>query len=183
MDSTYPGYNISVIDDEIINAFGGNVTTWASTETATPHWVAINFSDNITFENATIWWAWNSNSGQQRYMTSQEVDVQYWNGNNYITVASMIPTVFNVSNSSTSFTPVNTNSIRFWQPANMGAPTYATIIWLTEIDYSLRLSCTLPLDLAPCGVDNAELGNAISAWFRGQITISQLIEYINDWKS
>ena len=68
-------------------------------------------------------------------MTSQRVDVQYWDGSAYRTVASMLYPGSDVTVSSVSFAAVTTDRLRFFQPANQGHPAYSAVMWLTEIDY------------------------------------------------
>lgn len=189
VDSTYGGYSTAVIDDDIIDAFGGIATTWASAQDAiNPHWIAINFSAPKTLNNATIWWAWNQYQTPQIFMTSQRVDVQYWDGNSYQTAASLLnPLGLHISNSSVSFPQFTTTSLRFFQPANMGDTNYSTVIWLTEVDYGNSNEtqiCTESYNYYPCDCINiTELSNTISGWNLGQININQLITNIKIWKS
>jgi hypothetical protein len=71
VDSTYPGYSTSVIDDRVINASGGNSSTWASGESSLdPHWIQINLPSAQSINSATIHWAFNNT--QNKYMTSQQ---------------------------------------------------------------------------------------------------------------
>jgi hypothetical protein len=80
VDSTYSGYSPDVIDDGIIDANGGTSTTWASAESTTdPHWVLLEFPTEQPISNVTIYWAHNNQRGL--LMSSQQVDVQYWDVN------------------------------------------------------------------------------------------------------
>lgn len=183
VDSSYSGYNIDRIDDEVINPYGMEATTWASAQNGNPHWIAINFSTPKLIQNATIYWSWNTVSST--FVTSRRVDVQYWNSTTYVTVASSIPTIFNVTRSDIIFPSINTTSIRFWQPAYNGSPEYPTVIWLTEIDYYFIDSqgCPLQFDFPPCNnINITELSDIIRHWNLGDISINNCIESVKRWK-
>jgi hypothetical protein len=150
VDSTYAGYTISAIDDGIINANGEGATTWASTESSTTgHWIEIAFPSAMPLNYATIWWAFNPY--QQKYMVSQQVDIQYWDGAAFRTLGSLRPTNLNVASSTFTFFFVTTSKLRFYQPANQGPPTYTTVLWVTEIDYGANnsISSQLPAPTNP----------------------------------
>src|SRR5437879_1128546 len=135
VESTYGGYSASVIHDGVIDAAGGTATTWASADEGptTAHWITVSFATPTTISSAAIDWAYNGAQG--RFMTSQHVDVQYWDGTAYQTAASLLYSSGDVANSSVTFPSVTTTALRFYQPANMGPPSYPAILWLTEIDY------------------------------------------------
>jgi len=181
VDSTYSGYSTSVIDDEVIDPYGGTATTWASgTSAVNPHWITINFSQSRDINNVTIYWAFNS--GQSRFMASQEVQVQYWDGSQYVTAAT-ITNAGEVESSSAIFSTISTNSLRLWQPANMGSVYYTSIIWLTEVDYSSGSICS-PADSDTSGdVSITEIMNYITQWKLGSVTISELMTGIGEWKN
>jgi len=45
-------------------------------------------------------------------------------------------------------------------------------------------TCALPYDIEPCDIiTNEELGNAVDAWFRGNIGISSLVQHVDVWRS
>ncbi len=149
VDSTYSGYTTNPIDDEVINASGGTATTWASSDNSLDHWIQIDFGSQKTqLNSATISWAFNTS--QNKYMTSQRVDVQSWNGTAWITLGS---TTYSgdVASSSVTFPAVTTSRIRFFQPANMGNPTYTGIFWVTEVDYKNSPSVLSPPSFSPNG--------------------------------
>ncbi|MEK6918182.1 MAG: MopE-related protein [Nanoarchaeota archaeon] len=134
VDSTYDAsYSSAVIDDGTIAAFGGSSTTWASAESTTlPHWIEKTLCSPATYNNATIWWAWNA--FRARYVASQEVYVQYYNGSVWQNITSLPYIEDNVSSSTVSFLPVTSNRWRLFQPANKGSFNYSRVIWLTEIE-------------------------------------------------
>jgi len=183
VDSTYLGYNTSVIDDNIIDAYGGTATTWASASNSTqPHWVAINFSQSRDINNVTIYWAYNNQ--QSMFMSSQEVQVQYWDGSQYLIAATITNGEEPQSSSSVTFPEVTTNSLRFYQPANMGHVTYTTVIWLTEIDYSSQQTYHEADNNPQDGcIDMIELIAYIGRWKNNDgVDMINLIEAIGIWK-
>jgi hypothetical protein len=139
VDSTFAGYSTGPIDDGVINANGGTATTWASADTATDHWIVIDFGATRQISTATLYWAYNA--FQQKYTTSNKVDVQYWDGSAYQTVATM-NYAGDVPSTTVNFPAVSTSRIRFYQGTNQGNPIYPSVIWLTEVDYGTQ---TLPL--------------------------------------
>ena len=146
VDSTYPGYTTLPIDDGVIDARGGTATTWASAESPTAdHWINIALSSAQQINTATVYWAYNNN--QQKYMTSQQVQVQYWNGSSYVTVATMTYPGSDVPSSTVSFSAVTTSQLRFYQPANQGNPTYPTVFWISEVDYGYQTPLVAPSGL------------------------------------
>jgi hypothetical protein len=140
VDSTFAGYTTAPIDDGVINATGGPATTWASAETATDHWIVIAFGASQQINSATLHWAFNQ--FQSAYMTSNRVDVQYWDGSAYQTAATMTY-AGDVPSTTVNFAAVSTSQIRFYQQANQGPPNYPGVIWLTEVDYGTQTP-TLP---------------------------------------
>jgi hypothetical protein len=185
VDSTYSGYSTAPIDDGVINANGGTSTTWASNDDAAqPHWIAITFPSQTQINNVNVWWAYNS--GQARLMTSQRLDVQYWDGSAYQTATSLVYAA-DVANSSASFPAVSTTSLRFYQPANMGPPSYPRVLWVTELDYGLSGSvCVHRSDIPPCDgcVRDPEMLAFIARWKvnSSEVTLKELMESIGFWK-
>jgi len=181
VDSTYPGYNIDVIDDEIIDPYGGTSTTWASGESSTePHWVVINFAQPTSISNVDIYWTFNDY--RQAFMSSQEVQVQYWDGSNYVT-ASTITNSGETQSSTATFSQVTTIGLRFYQPSSMGPVGYSNILWLTEIDYSVGGSACGDADGDDDGVVSInELINYIEEWKIRNVSIGELIDAIEKWK-
>ena len=114
VDGSYSGYSPAVIDDGVINAAGGTQSTWASTTTTSPHWINISLPSSSQLNFVTVWWAYNN--AQAKYMTSQRVDVQYWDGTGYQTAASIQPPASNVASSTISFPTVSTTQLRLYQP-------------------------------------------------------------------
>jgi hypothetical protein len=134
VSGTYSGYTITPINDGVITPRGGTPTTWASDQSATvPHWVEMTFSSPKTIRRVRIYWAWNSYNSS--WMCSRQYSIQYWNqsSNSYID-AALVNNSSVDSVTSTDITPVTTNKIRYWQPANMGPANYASILWLTELE-------------------------------------------------
>ncbi|MEZ4270836.1 MAG: putative metal-binding motif-containing protein [Myxococcota bacterium] len=139
VDSTFPGYDIVAIDDDVIDAKGGTDTTWASTDSASePHWVSIDFGTARELSFVTVHWAFNS--FRQELMTSQQVDVQYFDGKSFVTLGSLSDADGLVSTSRLDFAPVSTTKLRLWQPANMGPQQYSGVMWLTEVDYGKEIA-------------------------------------------
>jgi hypothetical protein len=133
VSSTYDGYSPICINDGVIAPRGGTGTTWASGESATsPHWVEMYFDTLRTVSMARIYWAWNAT--RTSWMCSQQYYFQYWNQstNSYMDAALVNNSTVD-SVTTTQFTPFTTRKIRYWQPANMGPPNYARIVWLSEI--------------------------------------------------
>ncbi|OGC91155.1 MAG: hypothetical protein A2W25_10220 [candidate division Zixibacteria bacterium RBG_16_53_22] len=160
---SYSGYNPARINDGVINPRGGTSTTWASDSDSTnPHWIEFTFPGLRQVRRARVLWAWNGSNSS--WMCSQQYIIQHWDANSGSYVNTAV-----VNNSSadsitmTDFTPVTTNRIRYWQPANMGPVTYRRITWLTELElYGTNAGQdTIPPDpiddlgAAPAGVEGS----------------------------
>jgi hypothetical protein len=131
VSGTYRRYSVSAITDGVIAPRGGTATTWASDQSSNPHWVEINYGANRTIDSVAIYWAWNSS--QNAWMTSRQVRVQRWNGSGFVDIIVLNNTTLD-SVTISSFAPVTTSRIRFYQPSNMGPASYQKIMWLTEIE-------------------------------------------------
>jgi len=148
IDSAYPGYSPTVIDDGLIDATGGTATTWASAESSIePHWITITLPSPKQLNTATIYWAFNN--FRQTYMTSQQVDFQYWNGSSFQNVGSFIYTA-DMPSSTIYFPTITASQIRLYQPTNKGNPQYPTVLWITEVDYGTDATVRPPV--APSGL-------------------------------
>ena len=134
VSGTYPGYNPVNVNDGIISPRGGTATTWASDQsTANPHWVEMIFNNPKIVSRARI--AWALNSGNFTWMCSRQYYIQYWDtATNSYRNAAIVNNSSVDSISVTDFTPVTTNKIRYWQPANMGPANYPSILWVTEME-------------------------------------------------
>ena len=132
VSSTYSGFTTARINDGVLNPFGWENSTWASTESSTDaHWIEFNFGASQQVSRVTVFWAWNGD--QSRWMTSQQFKLQSWNGSAFVDI---ITTNNSTADSSTvvNITPVTTTRLRYYQPANMGPTTFLTVVWLAEID-------------------------------------------------
>jgi hypothetical protein len=131
VSASYPGYSPAIITDGVIDAYGGEGTTWASDDgTASADWIEIDFGTANDVENLTIHWAWNP--FLSAWMTSQQYQIQYWNGSSYTTLTTVnAPAAGNAT--STNLPSTNTDRIRILQPAAMGPSTYPGVLWVTEV--------------------------------------------------
>jgi hypothetical protein len=135
VSGTYSGYTTVPINDGVVNPRGGINTTWASDQSdSSPHWVEMSFDTPKIVRRARLQWAWNSYSSD--WMCSQRYIIQYWDNsiNSFINAAVVNNSSID-SITTTDFPPVTTTRIRCWQPANMGPPSYPSIIWLTELEF------------------------------------------------
>lgn len=179
VDSTYPdsAYSSSNLIDENYD------TTWASAEdAATSHWIEFDFQQETNLSSVTFNWAWNS--VRQRYMTSQQVQIQYWDGNAYQTIITLNP-ADNISSSPASFTQTTASRYRFLQPAGMGSAYYSipgALMWISEIEYN-NAQCSMIYDQPPCNcVNMLELITSINAWYTNAVSLSEMMRYIKTWR-
>ncbi len=154
VSSTYPGFSPARINDGVLNPFGWENSTWASTESATDaHWVEFNFGANKQVKRVVVYWAWNGD--QSRWMTSQQFKLQSWSGSAYVdAVTTNIATA--ESTTVVNISPVTTTRLRYYQPANMGPSTFPTVVWLAELDvYGAGSTNTAPTVPGPTSPANA----------------------------
>lgn len=132
VSSSFSGYLPARLTDDVLNPFGGTSSTWAATESSTqPHWVEVDFGASRVVKRVIVYWAWNAT--QSRWMTSQQFRLQSWNGSGYTDAVTVSNTPLD-SCTFLSLSPVTTTRIRYYQPANMGPPTYPGVVWLCELD-------------------------------------------------
>ena len=143
VSASYPGYGTAAITDGVIDPYGNESTTWASDDAASSvDWIELSFASPTDVENITIHWAWNGT--QAAWMTSQQYQIQYWNGSSYTTAVTVNnPPAGNVT--STNIPPANTQRIRVYQPAASGPISYPGVMWVTEVQvYGVAQADALP---------------------------------------
>mgnify|MGYP001565600821 CR=1 FL=1 len=165
-DSTYSGYATAVLDDGVVDARGGTVTTWASSDGAgTAHFVELQFARAISISEVQIFWAWNST--RSTYATSQAVDVTYWNGSAFATAGTFTRSGASTPVSTVTFAAVQTTRLRLEQAAGMGPADYPNVMWLTEVDYGPTAAC-----LTSCGVCGSYCGDGTCDAGESDVTCS-----------
>ncbi len=132
VDSTYAS-----VSYDALNLIDGNLNTqWASEDSiVNSHYVILNLNDSEELNNITIHWAYND--FRSSYMSPQQLMIEYWDGDSYVLLET-ISNLNNIESYSVFFDSVTTDRIRLYQPANMGASVYSEVMWLTEIEYSLK---------------------------------------------
>ncbi len=134
VSGTYPGYSTAVINDSVVNPYGGTGSTWASDDSPTlPHWVEFDFGDTVLVAGMIVYWAWNNNNPS--WMCSQQYRIQYWDeGGTFVDIETVNNSVADSVTVTWFDTTITTRRIRYYQNANMGPPTYPSIVWLTELE-------------------------------------------------
>ena len=130
VSGTYAGYVIAPLTDGVI-APRSDAATWASDQSAQPHWVEVDFGAVRPVRSVQIYWA--RNSAQSAWMVSQQYTIQSWNGSAFVDVATVNNATATDSLTVTAFPTVSTQRARIYQPVNMGPATYPTIMWMTEL--------------------------------------------------
>jgi hypothetical protein len=178
VDSTYPGYSNDRIDDGIRDASGMEQSTWASDESSTnPHWIEFSFQKDRSINLIDIYWAYNP--VLQQYMSSQELQVQYWDGGKFATIGTITNTG-SVDKSTVSFSNVSTTKLRLYQPPNKGSAAYTRVLWLAEVDYGNCIHAA-DTDCSGC-IGQDELMVSISDWKGGIASLSSLMDAVRIWK-
>jgi len=173
VDSSYPDYVVDYIDDDVVNAGGGTSATWASESADEAHWVLFEFSEVVEINFVEIYWGYNN--GQLRFMSSQEVWVQYWDGSGYVN-ASVIENSGEVESSNVTFSEVSTSRLRLFQPVGMGYVDYPRVMWLTEVDYGLVGESCVEVTID-------DVGLRIGEWKSGLIGIDAVLDVVEEWKA
>ena len=127
VDSCYPNYAAAPLIDgdwQSCAASGSPQVTWASAETETNHWIAIDLPKPQAVESVSLFWV--------RKKPSRAVQVQIRRGADWVTVGSAQPhgpctaTTIRVAPS-----PVKT--LRILQPKGSGLPDRPHLLWVGEI--------------------------------------------------
>jgi PKD repeat protein len=134
VSSTYGGYSVAKIIDGNKDAYGKENSTWASTSGFDgDKWVEFHYDQPKTINTVTLYWAYNDY--QNYFTTSQQMDVQIWNGEEWETIATILNDD-EAEFSTVTFDKVTIDKIRFFQPSGKGWKTYE-IIWVAEIEVGL----------------------------------------------
>ncbi len=131
VSGTYDGYTFEALTRNDLDPRGGTATTWASdTDDFEPRWIVASFGHQLSLTGVTIYWAWNSS--QSSWTTSQQYQIQGWDGASYVDLATVAAQSAD-SLTRTVFPPFVTDSIRVYQPAGQGPVDYSSVMWLTEL--------------------------------------------------
>jgi hypothetical protein len=180
VDSTYAGYSTSVIDDGNTDAIGGTATTWASGESSSAHWILFTFAAANEISKVDVYWAYND--FRQQYMSSQELQVQYWDGSRFVTAATITNTG-SAEKSTASFSTISASQLRLYQPAGKGAAIYPEVLWVSEIDFGGAGNCRHESDSDCDGcVEQSELFDYITKWKNSLAELANLMDATRLWK-
>jgi len=121
-------YSETPLNDGVVPEAVGSGNSWAAAEISEPHWIAISFAETQTVDRVQIFWAISSLGT----MTSRAYEIQYLDGETW-------KTALPVKNKTASpmsehiFSPVNTQRLRIWQPAEMGPEAKVNYMWVSEV--------------------------------------------------
>jgi len=132
VDSRFEGYDhpeFLIDGDTEIKPGTTHAFTWASAESAEPHWVELTFAKPVRVAHVYIYW-----SGYQATVhTSRAYQIQRKQGKGWKTVLSVKdqkprdPSVHRVE-------PFETTALRIWQPAGGGCERRPNLMWVREIE-------------------------------------------------
>ncbi len=134
-------------ESDLVDGIINTTNSWASSSTGPfPHRITMDFIvGQVTVSNITIWWGWNATTS--RYMTSQQVEIQYADAG-YVfqpLVTFNSGGAQNISNSTIILPQFSTQALRFVQQSGMGPPSYPNIMWISEIQLN-NATTTPPYD-------------------------------------
>lgn len=134
-DSYFPSYPSHACLQDGNKDLPGNTLpndiSWASEETATPHWVEIDFGQVREVKELTVYWA----NYSDRLNTSKTVEVQVPEGEGWRAVYRSPESGETPGQCTTlSFKPVSVRKLRLWQPAGAGGVHRPNLMWLAEIE-------------------------------------------------
>ncbi len=132
-DSTYYGYNLSPLNDGIVedSSLTWNEVAWASDEGVTPHWVEFTFSSPTSLSEVILYWA----KDNEAWQTSQMVHVQIREADDtrWRTVGTS-ENEKSIPSSRLEFDEVEAMSLRIFQPAGKGVIGRPGLLWLSEVE-------------------------------------------------
>ena len=136
VDSCFNGYSRSPLNDGYISTpdnfekIGWMFANWASSETASDHYVEMEFSAPRDVNGIVIWWAYDNGS----YYSSQKVKIQKWNGTEWEDV-KVISEIENESEKTEilGLGLKDVTKIRILQPSGFGSKYRRQLMWITEI--------------------------------------------------
>ncbi len=133
VDSWHNGYEYpdTLIDGvtSAKNTSGGGQFSWASEETAVPHWAQITLPTVHEIREVTLWWIGTPP------VTSRHIQIQVFEDHAWKTVYNS-PTEGETQARFTKcqFKPVTTSRFRLYQEPGGGTPDRPNILWLNEIE-------------------------------------------------
>jgi hypothetical protein len=134
VDSCFEGYtDLAPLQDGKTKLPGDhclNDVSWASAETAQPHWVEVDFGQPRRITTITVYWAYYGGL----YHTARHLEVQVPDGNQWRTVwsappAGLAPSRFTCARWGFAVT----RKVRLYQPAGGGPSSRPDLMWLAEV--------------------------------------------------
>lgn len=132
VDSFFPAYDCKAINDGYRNDenLHWSQIAWASGEFPGPHWIEIRFPEEKRVSKVVIVWALDKGV----FYNSQEVTVQYLEGNDWVDLVKITENDDSVEVSETEFEAVKTIGIRIYQEEGKGNPRRENLMWVSEVE-------------------------------------------------
>jgi len=132
VDSHFPNYpSLDPLTDgvrELPGSSAGNDVTWASAESAEPHWIEIRLKGECQLREVTVYWARDS-------VISRRFEVQLPGDEGWSTVASTGSARARPARCQTlRFPATKADRFRGFQPPNCGPESRSGLMWVLEVE-------------------------------------------------
>jgi len=133
VDSSFPNYDPKAINDtrgSFSIAEDWAKVAWASSETEQPHFVELEFPNEVTLRKLVIWWAFDKGV----YYTSRRYSIQAYSGDGWHDV------VQHQTSKDEPFTvhifeqPLRCKRLRIFQPVGGGNERRPNLMWISEVE-------------------------------------------------
>ena len=134
VDSSYDGYTAKPLTDGIsdvkrISAMRYNEGNWASAETHEPHWIELQLPAEARLSAVYIYWGFD----RDRFVASRRVELQTPDASGAWQTISTIEPGSDYDRTAFEFTPVRTERVRIFQPAQQGPRGRPFVMWVREV--------------------------------------------------
>jgi serine/threonine protein kinase len=134
VDSSYDGYTSKPLHDGVydvkrIAAMRYNEGNWASAETHDPHWIELHLREPARVSAVYVYWGFD----RDHFNASRRLELQTPDASGQWQTISVIEPGSNYDRTAFEFTPVTTNRVRLFQPAQQGPRARPFVMWVREV--------------------------------------------------
>jgi serine/threonine protein kinase len=134
VDSSYDGYSSKPLHDGIhdvkrIAAMRYNEGNWASAETHDPHWIELHLREPSRVSAVYVYWGFD----RGHFNASRRLELQTPDASGGWQTISVIEPGSHYDRTAFEFTPVMTDRIRLFQPAQQGPRARPFVMWVREV--------------------------------------------------
>lgn len=134
VDSSYEGYGIAPLTDgetdvRRISRMRYNAGNWASAETPEPHWIELELERPTHVFSVYVYWGFDRN----RFVPSKRLELHVPDEQGAWRTVSSLQAGNDHDRAAFEFTPLTTQKLRIFQPAQQGPTGRPFVMWVREV--------------------------------------------------